>query len=643
MIEDQKLESGIVHETGAWRTANATYEYAIAGLIGLAGALLLATAGGWALGLRALWTFSFMMFIPWPLRLALAALLLAATLIPFLRFYSAFRRALWARHSVFRVPPWLAPLLAGLLFWLLRERTYHGDALLKLELLRERTIQTDPYVWKEPLDSVLVYSATALLRMWGQPPETAIALLSVLAGMAYMAAVLYGAAVLAVDNGQRTRYLVGLLALGSAQLWFGHVENYSLVTACAFAVTALAIGYLHERNRLWPVGLAAGFAVSFHPQAAFTLPALLLLLERRDWLRQGLVLAGAGLAGPLLTLLSLRALDVPWPAVNGGFAGDDQLFLSPAQALAPAQLWDALNNLWLIAPLAPLWLVFGGWALSQRTLWQARTFRYLTVLAMGLLFYHFTFQNDLPRPRDWDLFAIVAPGLTLWGLWAWEAWLAVRRKDPPRSSHAMMWPALTFAVLFVLSWVGINSSLTLVRPRSDEREIYARYRLLDLTTLLPQAVVTPPDPICAEPVGCERVTLTHFTMPQDGDTRPVIFAHAPARIVLPLAVPNERAFLWLSPALDPEAWGWGGDGVTFKVAVARDGQETTLYTRHLNPAETYDLGWQEALIPLDAYRGERIDLILSTHPGPANNDAADRAGWGLLWLLRGTPDVRGES
>ncbi|RIK36010.1 MAG: hypothetical protein DCC55_28635, partial [Chloroflexi bacterium] len=108
-------------------------------------------------------------------------------------------------------------------------------------------------------------------------------------------------------------------------------------------------------------------------------------------------------------------------------------------------------------------------------------------------------------------------------------------------------------------------------------------------------------------------------------------------------VPNERAFLWLSPALDPEAWGWGGDGVTFEAAVARDGQETTLYTRHLNPAETYDLGWQEALIPLDAYRGERIDLILSTHPGPANNDAADRAGWGLPWLLRGTPDVRGES
>ena len=33
-------------------------------------------------------------------------------------------------------------------------------------------------------------------------------------------------------------------------------------------------------------------------------------------------------------------------------------------------------------------------------------------------------------------------------------------------------------------------------------------------------------------------------MPQTGDTRPVIFAHAPAEIALPVTVPAERAFLW---------------------------------------------------------------------------------------------------
>jgi hypothetical protein len=45
------------------------------------------------------------------------------------------------------------------------------------------------------------------------------------------------------------------------------------------------------------------------------------------------------------------------------------------------------------------------------------------------------------------------------------------------------------------------------------------------------------------------------------------------------------------------------------------------------------------LIPLDQYRGRRVELILETDPGPARNDAGDRAGWGLPWLMRGTPDL----
>jgi hypothetical protein len=191
-----------------------------------------------------------------------------------------------------------------------------------------------------------------------------------------------------------------------------------------------------------------------------------------------------------------------------------------------------------------------------------------------------------------------------------------------------------------VAWVGVNHSLTLIRPRSDEREIYARYRLLDLTTLLSQATVTPPDPICAdrEPSGrgCERVTATTFTMPQTGDTRPVLFAHAPARVVLPLSLPPEATFLWLSPALDPLAWGWGGDGVTFQVAVEQGGVERVLWSRHITPAEATAQGWQETFVSLTSYQGQTVKLILTTSPGPANNNDADRAGWGLPWLMRGT-------
>ena len=96
-----------------------------------------------------------------------------------------------------------------------------------------------------------------------------------------------------------------------------------------------------------PVGLAAGLAVSLHPQALFLVPALLLLLDRHRWPRQLITLLLSGLVGPLLTLLALRLLDVPWPALAEGYAGDPQLFFTPAQLFTPAHWWATLNNLWL--------------------------------------------------------------------------------------------------------------------------------------------------------------------------------------------------------------------------------------------------------------------------------------------------------
>jgi len=617
----------------AWMTKNS-----LTLLVGLIGAGLLATAGGWSWGATPLWAFSFLIFVPPLVRIGLALCVIGVTIVVLTTTIKRINLPLMT-FSTWLVWP------AGLLFWLLREQTWHGDAQLKLQLLSTRTLQTDPYVWKEPLDSLIVYSLVALLRPLGIAPQSVVALLSVVAGMIYVAAVLDVTKRLGGSTlGPRTWILISLMALGSSQLWFGHIENYSLVTAVSFAAVVLAIGYGMGKTPLWAVGLTAGLAVSLHPQAAFTLPALLLLLDRQRWPRQVAVLLGSGLVGPLLTVSGMLLLNAPWPNVANGYAGDPQLFLTPAQMLAPHQLLDAFNNLWLLTPLAPLWLGLGAWALFQPRLRRDRIFRYLTGVALGLLVYHFTFQNDLARPRDWDLFAIVGPPVTLWGLYIWlqHGQERTTSKPWPLLSVGLIAPALTFALLFTGAWVGVNHFRTLIRPNADQRAIYQRYRLLDLRELLDTATQVPATPICAEAVGCERVAAQTFTMPQDGDERPVIFAHAPVRIEFPLTVPQAPSFLWLSPALDPLAWGWGGDGVTFQVAVRSGDQEEVLWSRHLAPDQPADLDWQEALVPLDAYRGESVYIILATLPGPADNEAGDRAGWGLPWLMRGTPDMRFE-
>ena len=209
----------------------------------------------------------------------------------------------------------------------------------------------------------------------------------------------------------------------------------------------------------------------------------------------------------------------------------------------------------------------------------------------------------------------------------------------PRRPAAWGFPVLAFAVAVTAAWVGVNHARVVLTPVAAEREQFVRYRTADLLGRLPEAMITPAAPFCADPAdptGCRRVTPWQFVMPQNGDTRPVIFAHAPVRVAFPLEVPRAPTFLWVSPALDPLAWGWGGDGVTFRVRVAQNGNDAVLWERHLAPGNPADRYWVEAFVPLDAYAGQRVDLVLETDPGPAGNTAADRAGWGTPWLMSGT-------
>lgn len=597
------------------------------------GALILATAG-----FGGVWAFDGLRFVPLWLRSIMVGLFLLAAL-----------PAAWTLLDRIAAlpapPPWLIVVVAGGLFWIFRERTFWGDGLYKTLLLATESLQSDPYVWKEPLDALLAHTLVDLLAPQGWRVADAVALLSVLAGMVYIAAALLIARLLVHAPRQRLLLWIGLIALGSSQLWFGHVENYSLVTAFTYLTVALALAALQGRAPLWSVGLVAGAAVSFHPQAVFSLPALLILVDRKSWPRRLGILFASGAIVPLLTTMTLIRLGAPLPLGGDGYAGDPQLFWTLPQALAPAQWWDAILNLWLLVPALPLLLWWGVRAWTGPVARADRAFRYLTVLATGLLLYHFTFQNDLPRPQDWDLFAITGPAVALWGMVA--AFSPAHAQPTPsigtRATHhapRALLPALIFSILISAAWIGVNHHFTLLQPDPSRRTLYEPYRLLDLGERLDSAVVTPVDPICdgadGDPTGCRRVALTQFMMPQSGDMRATIFAHAPAHIVFPLQLPPEPTFLWTSIALDPLAWGWGGDGVTFRVLVDSGDGAALLFERHLSPQTEDDLDWHEIFVPLDVYRGHAVNLILETAPGPAADTTGDRAGWGLPWLMGGT-------
>jgi hypothetical protein len=408
-------------------------------------------AGLWSLPPDTFWAFSFVNQLPASARWAMA-LCVALSLLFVRRRPRQARPALNPSAGLTLV----VCAVAGAVFWLLREHTHHGDAVRKLRLLTERTLQTDPYVWKEPLDSLVTYYTFAWLRPWGLPAEVAVAIVSVLAGVLYVRSALRIAVYLAPQTSQYIASVVGLLALGSSQLWFGHVENYSLVTAVAVAAMTQAVRFLRGHSSLWPVGLLSGLAVSFHPQAAFLTPALLVLLDRRSWRQRLLVLAGGGLVAPLLTILTLRLLQVPWPDMTRGFAGDSKLFLDSSEVFHYRHLLDVVNNLLLASPLAILWICIGFYRYLSSGSVPDKVLDFLTYASAGMLVYLLWFQNDLPRQQDWDLFAIVGPIVTIWGLYSWNTATVMSRSNAEDATTRAMWPALTLSSVLTIAWILLN-------------------------------------------------------------------------------------------------------------------------------------------------------------------------------------------
>jgi len=153
----------------------------------------------------------------------------------------------------------------------------------------------------------------------------------------------------------------------------------------------------------------------------------------------------------------------------------------------------------------------------------------------------------------------------------------------------------------------------------------------DLLAELPKAGLDTPQspletPFCRSdaPDSC-YVAQTAFTLPSTGESHPVLFAHPPAAVEYRIDL-TEDAYLAVWPLLDPQSWGWGGDGAVFEVSVTVPGGATRLLGQRLvTPA---DREWREWLLPLADWAGTSVLLRLETTPGEAGNAQADWAGWG---------------
>jgi Dolichyl-phosphate-mannose-protein mannosyltransferase len=110
---------------------------------------------------------------------------------------------------------------------------------------------------------------------------------------------------------------------------------------------------------------------------------------------------------------------------------------------------------------------------------------------------------------------------------------------------------------------------------------------------------------------------------------PTLLMPVEGKAVFNLTLPDQTACFRADLAMDPQSWGWGGDGATFNLAI--NGQAVFEQYVGNTPDKQF---WQPVIVDLSQWAGQAVRLALSTGPGPKNDFTGDLAGWGLPRIVQ---------
>lgn len=330
----------------------------------------------------------------------------------------------------------LAALLSGLLFWLARIRHLRwGDSYLLTKALSTPDLELRViYNWQAP------FTVFWHQRLWqfvagpllGWPVEYVYAATSILCGMIFVYVLLTFVVQLGRDP-LESAVLAGLIfTTGSIQLFFGYVENYTIISLGLLITLFLAWRALQGTLQpVWPV-LALSLTNAFHPSTVFLWPGMWLL----SWLcwRRGRVPAAGALwqtvLPPLLVGGSVLALMESGGHGLAALLGEDRpgggdgvwfvpLFqidpewqkYQPYTMFSAAHLLDWLNVHLLISPfgLPLISISLATIAHFRLTIFDRQADKdygyFLGVTAALYLLFTWLWNPDYGGRQDWDLFA----------------------------------------------------------------------------------------------------------------------------------------------------------------------------------------------------------------------------------------------
>ncbi|NLE77845.1 MAG: hypothetical protein GX605_13990 [Chloroflexi bacterium] len=365
---------------------------------------------------------------------------------------------------------WGYPLLAGLaglLFWWGRlVHTRWGDAYILTQAIPHPEVRLT-YTWQAPFDLFLHAKLWALTNAWwGWEVMQLYQVVSVAAGVTFL--VVLGRVVQDLaPSGLEQRFIFGAVAsLGMMQLFFGYVENYTLIPVGILLFLWLGVGVLNGRAPLWAASLALALTNAFHPSTLVLWPAALCLLAcrwrgssgGRSLLELALppLLVGAGVLALMESgghgLAALLGHDFPGGGDRRWFVPlwETQTRWERYTMFSWPHLLDVLNQQLLTGPFALAMLVLV--ALFLRRGRADAQERFFMVAGLCYLTLTLVWNPDYGGRRDWDLFAPAALPLTLWAATA-----VTRRLGEGEALRQTAWIVIPTSLVHLAGWVYSNT------------------------------------------------------------------------------------------------------------------------------------------------------------------------------------------
>jgi len=372
---------------------------------------------------------------------------------------------------------WGCVLLAGLAavpFWWGRlVHTRWGDTYILTQAIPHPEVHLT-YTWQAPLDLFLHARLWALAHAWwGWDVMRLYNAVSVVAGVVFI----FILCRVADDLGRTALekwFFGGMVAsLGMMQLFFGYVENYTLLLIGILVFLWLGVRFLQGRAPLWGASLALALTNAFHPSTLVLWPAALILLWLGQTRRAAPTWRSPRVWAELVIPPLVVGVGVLWLMECGGHGlgallgadfpgGGDRRWWVPLwqtetrweryTMFSLGHLMDVVNEQLLVAPFTLVLLALTYIFLRRPSYASDPAERFLALAGLCYLGLTLVWNPDYGGRRDWDLFAPVALPLTVW-----VAYVLPRRLGNPETLRQTAWAVLPISLIHLAGWVYSNT------------------------------------------------------------------------------------------------------------------------------------------------------------------------------------------